>query len=231
MARELSAIGDALSFLHVEYADQLGQEEKEKYGRHGDIKAANFLVYNDDSASYVTGRIFMADFGLAKWHRQESRSKVHGKATSPSYRPPEFDLGSLSRKSDIWSLGAFFLEFLTWHLEGWEAVEEDFPNIREEKDTFNNIEFSDIFFTLVDGRQPVVKRQVVAWAERLHQHPDCTQYLHELINLVMKEMLVVDRDKRIEASMLRVRLKSMYNLCQSNPNYYKLACPLSNTSA
>ncbi|KAH8896757.1 kinase-like protein [Thozetella sp. PMI_491] len=234
MAREMSAIGDALSFLHVEYAEGLNPKEREKlrFGRHGDIKAANFLVYYDPLESYRDGQIYMADFGLARWHRQDSRSKVHGKATSPSYRPPEFDIGTLSRKSDIWSLGAFFLEFVTWHLEGWKAVEDDFPNAREEKDILN-VE-SDIFFrlnTIGDERKPVVKSQVVAWAEALHGHPECTQYLHDLLRLIMENMLVAERDNRIEAWMLRDRLETMYERCKSDRGYYMQRCPISSRSA
>lgn len=230
IAREAAAIAESLAYLHIEYSDQLDPSEKEKYGRHGDIKAANLLVYCDGSGPNGLGPIYISDFGLSRFHRQESRSKVHPKAASPSYRPPEFDVlnSTLSRKSDIWSLGAFFLEFMTWYLEDWKSVRDDFPNAREEVD--HQSISSDIFFRLEDfngSKRAIVKPKVRDWAERLHRHKDCTECVHDLLNLVMDQMLVANRDDRIEAVELSKELSSIYEKCKKRPEYCTRKCSCS----
>lgn len=174
ITQEVAAITSSLAFIHHDYAKDLDPRDKEQFGRHGDIKAGNILVYRTPSNVSDQFQVFVDDFGLSRFHRQPSRSMVHSNATSPSYRPPEFDLqgGSLSRKSDIWSLGAFYLEHFTWVLEGWTAVETYFPDFREEKD-FQGIE-SDTFFRVVvqgNSTKAIVKPQVKEWISKLHQHP------------------------------------------------------------
>ncbi|KAI1876007.1 uncharacterized protein JN550_001503 [Neoarthrinium moseri] len=220
IAREAVAIAESLAFLHLDYARELDSTEREKFGRHGDLKAGNLLVYEHSAQK----QIFISDFGLSRFHRQHSRSMVQPRATSPSYRPPEFDLpqATLSRKSDMWSLGAFFLEFATWYLEGWDSVKTAFPVAREEVDHQNIT--SDIFFHL-DGNCAIVKPQVFNWVRRLHQNQKCTQYIHELLNLVMNRMMLADRDLRLDASELWDELSAMYWKCRQNMRYYNAPCP------
>ncbi|KAK9791304.1 hypothetical protein AB5N19_08815 [Seiridium cardinale] len=220
IAREAVAVAESLAFLHVNYAAELPSDTREKFGRHGDIKAGNLLVYMPASEK----QIFISDFGLSRFHRQESRSLVQPRATSPSYRPPEFDIpgASLSRKSDMWSLGAFFLEFATWYLEGWESVHTDFPVAREEID--HQYVTSDIFFRIESGNQAVVRPQVVSWVERLHRNRKCTQYIHDLLDLVMGEMMLADRDSRLDALRLWEVLLAMNQQCE-NERYCNAPCP------
>ncbi|KAI1864775.1 hypothetical protein JX265_008499 [Neoarthrinium moseri] len=221
IAREAVAIAESLAFLHNDYAGELESTEREKYGRHGDLKAGNFLVYGPTSKM----RIFISDFGLSRFHRQETRSLVQPRATSPSYRPPEFDIShaTLSRKSDMWSLGAFFLEFATWYLEGWESVKVLFPAFREERDQHGIV--SDIFFRVEPGNYAIVKPKVVSWVKQLHQSEKCTQYIHELLDLVMARMMLVDRDLRLDASELWHQLSAMHKKCRQNVRYYTAPCP------
>ncbi|KAH7120342.1 kinase-like domain-containing protein [Dactylonectria estremocensis] len=228
ITKEVAAIASSLAFIHNEYAKDLDPRDKEQYGRHGDIKGANLLVYRTRASGSDQWQIFVADFGLSRFHRQQSRSMVHPKATSPSYRPPEFDLpnGTLSRKSDIWSLGAFYLEHLTWFLEGWKAVETGFPEFREVED-YQGV-LSDTFFHIVmqgSSRKAIVKPEVTEWIILLHQHRGATQYIHDLLDLIEKRMLVVDRESRIEASHLKVQLQDMCQRCISNRNYCTQGVP------
>ncbi|KAF7557368.1 hypothetical protein G7Z17_g684 [Cylindrodendrum hubeiense] len=221
IAGESVAIGNSLAFIHDEYAAGLSPEKRERWGRHGDIKAGNFLVYKDPSRPTGSGLIFMADFGLSRFHRQQSRSMVNPRAASPSYRPPEFDLvgGTLSRKSDIWSLGAFFLEFLTWYLKGHEAVETTFPEFRATED-HQRIN-SDIFFQIEEragSQKASVKPEVTKWITFLHCHQYASHYVHDLLDLIETKMLVVNKNSRITATDLKKELQSMYRrLSASNP--------------
>lgn len=102
-------------------------DPREIYGRHGDLKPENILWSNDLNGVPRAGILQIADFGLGRFHRLESRSaqdpkKIQGSAT---YAPPEVTLEEpVSRKYDIWSLGCVFLEFLTWLVEGPRSVYE-----------------------------------------------------------------------------------------------------------
>jgi len=59
---------------------------------------------------------------------------------SPSYRPPDCDLPgvNISVKYDIWTLGCLFLDFLTWYLLGFNAVETEFSGARVAEESMQN---------------------------------------------------------------------------------------------
>jgi serine/threonine protein kinase len=98
----------------------------ELYGRHGDIKPENILLFNDAKES--RGILKISDFGLAELNTRQSRSvKPRSQVgNSPTYRPPECDMpGKVIRRSyDIWTLGCLYLEFVTWLLGGRDLFEE-----------------------------------------------------------------------------------------------------------
>jgi serine/threonine protein kinase len=93
------------------------------YGRHGDIKPENILLFRRDGKEILV----LSDLGLTAVHREVSRSNLPGKSipVTPNYRPPECDMdgpiGYISRSFDIWTLGCLFLEFIVWTLCGWEG--------------------------------------------------------------------------------------------------------------
>jgi hypothetical protein len=97
---------------------------KKLYGRHGDIKPENILWYRDSHQGLGTLRI--CDFGVSEFHSTQSRSGIRNShvASSPYYRPPEWELqdGTISRSYDIWTIGCLYLEFLGWLLGGWKLV-------------------------------------------------------------------------------------------------------------
>ena len=90
-----------------------------KFGWHGDLKPENILFFE------ATENLQITDLGLGQFHSVKSRSKVAamGIEGSLTYIPPEILLKEpVSRAYDIWSLGCVFLEFITWLVEGGEAV-------------------------------------------------------------------------------------------------------------
>ncbi|KPM35894.1 hypothetical protein AK830_g10667 [Neonectria ditissima] len=226
IASQSVAIVKSLTFIHEEYASELDPRHRERWGRHGDIKPANFLVY-DHSQTNPLGLIFMADFGLSRFHRQESRSMVRPGAKSLSYRAPENDMkeGSLSRKSDIWSLGVFFLEFVTWYLKGWGAVRNDF---RKRRQKMNPAEYEpDAFFCIehAGGSERVsVNPEVTEWILILHRDSGCTRFMHDFLDLIAKKMLDPSRESRIGAKDLHTRLKAMYESVEKDPGYCTQPC-------
>ena len=122
------------------------------YGRHGDIKPVNVLLFRNSEEHDNIGTLKLTDFGLAEFSALHSKSyKPKSKvATSPSYRPPECDLqdGTIGRSYDIWTLGCLYLEFITWLLGGWDLVQE-FTQKRMSFDPMWHEMLTDTFFEIV----------------------------------------------------------------------------------
>lgn len=70
----------------------------------------------------------------------------------------------------------------------------------------------------------------------LHGHQACTQYLHDFLDLIEKEMLLIETDdansnKRIECGRLLYKLESMRDKCVNNPGYALTPTPRKEESA
>ncbi|KAI1878381.1 hypothetical protein JX265_000313 [Neoarthrinium moseri] len=115
---------EALGLIHFPPAQNSLTPTERRYGRHGDIKAENILVFETKEGEEM---FVIADFGLAELHRKTSRSNQ-----SPAYlakteecRPPECDLqnaNTISAAFDIWTLGVVFLNMITWLIGGEEYI-------------------------------------------------------------------------------------------------------------
>lgn len=127
VAEQCYGIIGAVDFIHNPRT--LNADNRETFGRHGDIKAENILYFGSDDGK---GTLVISDLGLSAEHREISRSNIPGSTVShgtPNYRPPECDMeydaatrqGAISRSFDIWTLGCLLLEFTVWTLEGWEG--------------------------------------------------------------------------------------------------------------
>ena len=130
MLTQCFGIADGLQKIHGNGAvPGLNQKDKNT-GRHGDIKPENILWLERHNNS--DNHLLICDFGLSRFHNYLSRSDDKLPGFSPSYRPPECDLQRLrfSVKYDIWTLGCLLLDFLTWYLRGWKAVDEWFTDAR-----------------------------------------------------------------------------------------------------
>lgn len=133
------------------------------FGRHGDLKPENILLFRQPCkegpsalSEFNLGRLVISDFGLTSFHQQPAsvQTKARTLARSPTYRPPECDIGDqiVSQRFDIWSLGCVLLEFATWFLAGWDSVEEfSYKRVEYERwmPPFGYRE--DKFFTIVGG--------------------------------------------------------------------------------
>lgn len=114
--QQLTGLASALDALH-----------NNDFGscRHGDLKPENILWFKDQSNLASPGRLVISDFGFAKFSSQQDANQDDLlKAYTPAYSPPEVQKApKRSRKYDIWSLGCIYLEFVTWLMHGFEAVE------------------------------------------------------------------------------------------------------------
>jgi len=189
-------------------------DKEELFGRHGDIKPENILWFKKTpDTEDEKGILQIADFGLGRFHGRDSRSKVPPDSvlTSPTYEPPECKLHRpVSRAYDIWSLGCLYLEFVTWLLRGSAEI-ETFADFRG-KVASTEID-DDNFFTIVKdplgGSDAIIREEVVEWVHQLHEHEKCSALIHELLNIIMTDVLVPDSTKRGGSKWLFQQL----NLC------------------
>jgi serine/threonine protein kinase len=202
-------------------------EKEELYGRHGDIKPENILWFRQcPETDDESGILQIADFGLGRFHGRDSRSKVPPDSVmgSPTYEPPECKLHRpVSRAYDIWSLGCLYLEFITWLLKGSAEI-EGFSNFRgksgrKSKEGLND----DYFFTIIEisnvESDAAVRDEVVEWVNQLHQHEKCSALMHDLLDLIMKDVLLTNASKRIDARWLFQQLKAYLKRAKEDKTY------------
>jgi serine/threonine protein kinase len=200
---------------------------EELFGRHGDLKPENILWFQNDPASIDgSGVLKIADFGLGRFHGLDSRSKIDPKTVNgtESYEPPEVKLGlPVSRAYDIWSLGCLYLEFATWLLKGADEVDL-FADRRAKESTKHPNLSDDCFYTIVKDPESGVENAEVregvnVWVSELHRHDWCSDFIHDLLNLITMRMLIIHSKDRINAHDLEVRLKSILGQAGQDKSY------------
>jgi serine/threonine protein kinase len=197
--------------------------EEEKFGRHGDLKPENILFFRRSGLNDPLGILQIADFGLSRFHRLESRSMVDPRVNgSPTYSPPEIYLGELvSRAYDIWSMGCVYLQFVTWLLEGPVGL-TDFTNTRMERNDVDVVE-DDVFYTpllLGDVKKAEIRSGVRLWIEYLRKSPACSGFIKDMLDLVQHRMLLISTKDRIDAKGLNSTLRGI--LIQAQEDSYLL---------
>ncbi|KAI5853638.1 kinase-like protein [Durotheca rogersii] len=196
MAKQCFGLAGAVSRLHREQ-DTYKEEDHPIYGRHGDIKAANILWFLDPEVEGpYPWHLVIADFGLTEFHRNVSISlqTANRVKKTVSYQAPEFDVrgARISRRSDIWALGCTFLEFVTCYIEGFQAVSEEFPSCRGERDSRIMNFYEDKFYRIInDGQEAIIKPGVKDWISRLRDHPRCTPFLESFIDFIEEHMFQI----------------------------------------
>ncbi|KAF4462791.1 serine threonine kinase [Fusarium albosuccineum] len=107
--------------------DQSQHHDGEGHVRHGDLKAANILIFPEETTAWL-GVLKIADLGLAKAHfeatalrTQETRTKE----ATRQYLAPEMAMNpkqKRSRRFDIWSMGCILFESILWLLYGKDGL-------------------------------------------------------------------------------------------------------------
>lgn len=196
---------------------------EDKFGRHGDIKPENILWFAPSNPSDdPKGTLVLADFGLGRFHGKDTRSNVPWDQVkfSPTYEPPELKLHRpVSRAYDMWSFACILLEFATWMLKGQDGIIE-FSEKRSWPDS-NHPELSNDEFFNVTGEnrsEAEVRGGVTEWVKMLHQDERCPDFIHDLLDMTMNHLLVIDQTYRVKASSLNERFKKFLELAE-NPDY------------
>jgi serine/threonine protein kinase len=236
LSEQCHELATAVAAIHEGYetpSDDYPGESQHVFGRHGDIKPTNILWFphpqKDKEAKLANlGQLILGDFGLAAFHRRDSRSNLTSTniPRSMTYSAPEFvTRETVSRATDIWALGCIFLEFVTWYLEGAHAVNEEFPEIRATADIFGIR--SDTFFVVVgslddprDGCISRVKPEVSAWCLRLSKNHNSSPYIRDFLALI-HQMLDVEPKSRITGTDVAEKLLLYRRRCAMNAEYYQ----------
>jgi serine/threonine protein kinase len=179
--------GLARGLQKIHKHDATLEEKSNKYmGRHGDIKPQNILCFDspgedgaDDCRDVPRYRLVLADFTFMRFHSPLSceHSTESAMRYTHTYRPPETcsDHGNIfSQKHDVWTLGCVYLEFITWHLLGHDAIDEKFSiteegqvrelqgfrTMRDLEDAIDDRFVKDTFFNLDKNRKAHLKESV-----------------------------------------------------------------------
>ncbi|KAH3940985.1 hypothetical protein HBI81_151500 [Parastagonospora nodorum] len=207
--------------------NEVAKDHEVKYGRHGDINPQNILWFANDkegpraSSKNLRGDLKIADFGAAEMNSRWSKTGDRDVANTMTYRPPECDSAdrTIRQSFDIWCLGCVFLEFVTWTIGGAGLV-QSFAKKRMSRDpAYSNYE-TDTYFELIcnplTGKtEAKIKDSVFQFVEKLHHKPRCTEFLHNLLNLVMHDMLIVDSRKRRSCKDICRELRKLRENCES----------------
>ncbi|KAM0420961.1 hypothetical protein ACHAPT_011204 [Fusarium lateritium] len=199
------------------------------YGRHGDIKPQNILLFKDPQDPDGRGILKICDFGQAELHSAHSRSNRPNTdvAISLFYRPPECDIkgGTISRAYDIWTIGCLYLEFVAWMLGGWNlvtrfALQRAGPDIPWAPQLREHL----FFDRLDEARSARVKPCVGQFINWLHSNPKCSDFIHEFLDIIEDELLVVetagaDGLKRLACGPLATKLHKLHQKCLRIPGY------------
>ncbi|KAH7174220.1 kinase-like domain-containing protein [Fusarium flagelliforme] len=240
MVQECHGIASGLSKVHdhTSWKPGAGKSGSRNKGRHGDIKPKNILFFRDEETS--PGRLVVADFTLMRFHSSidADYTRIRNVGYSRTYRPPEMDAGGgtkVSQKYDIWTLGCVFLEFITWHLLGSDAIRprkeglgrgfvapdgylrEDFCTSRQRDD--NTGCRYDKFFNSYYDLPPVVKPSVMKWIDYLRGHECCSEALNRFLDLIERHMLIARPEDRCSMLQVTTTMADILSTAQSSPAY------------
>lgn len=164
-------------------------------------------------------------FGLGQLQGRGSGTEYQPKRvfSSSKYEPPECKIHrQVSHRYYIWSLGCLYLEFATWILKGYDALKE-FSDHRAGESGRLYWSSDDVFFKVIEHEssviEAVVSDSVKHWAQKLHEDEKCSEFIHELVDLVMEELLRIDAEDRIQTLLLCARFDSFLEKAETDFAY------------
>ncbi|KAL8347560.1 hypothetical protein RB601_003041 [Gaeumannomyces tritici] len=226
VSAQVLGLTEAIHTIHEPPNIFLGDPER-KFGRHGDLKPENILYYPSADGSKAPDKLVITDFGLADVHRELSKSAVPKNELSytRSWAPPECDMkGDINTLWDIWSLGCIFLDMACWMLgddrKTGQKRRDEFAFARRRHGLLHNT--TEQFYSIIPTKSERVygfgvNDGVVQCIEGMHRDQRCTQYLHELLDLVYSHMLVVrspPKSDRIRSKALVTKVQSIHRKAQ-----------------
>ncbi|KAF1833332.1 kinase-like protein [Decorospora gaudefroyi] len=201
-----------------------------EHGRHGDLKPENILWFRESanqSGQSPMGVLKITDFGFADFHRTHSVNIISFSAVggmTPTYRAPEYDIapnapkqGLVSPAYDIWSFGCVILEFITWYLLGWDGVDAFSTNRKHDSSAI--LAEDNFFNSEQNGRIAKSKRSVAEHINTLKEHPDCKDFLLNLLDFIQDGMLRMMPQCRTDCDKVVSQFEKIKNECDKNSDY------------
>jgi serine/threonine protein kinase len=236
MIREVAGLAGVLSEMH--HFGTIAQENTSNptdtcpaVAVHGDIKPENILLtkeLNDLSWEIGKGVLQLADMGLSTFFHDTSQGSAFKGPGTRTYEPPEAQQKLVvGVKSDIWSFGCVILEFIMWFLQGPRALER-FTNDRIMATPHSNIPLQDDHFFMLnlDREAKLLGAEVRVTVRKaiqdLYDEPDCTGAIRDILQIVEKDMLVVDQVARIPSGELVSMLRKILAKAGMKPEYLGL---------
>ncbi len=209
-------------------------------GYHHDIKPQNLLLFkkvaNTVSPVSKHGIIQISDFGVSKFHREQSGSGTKTFRGTETYAAPESKIPQLenpgdvdaklvfklSRPYDIWSLGCVLMEVLVWIVlgtKGWESFNVGrFGPVGDDDATE-----SDGYCYIINSKPKTakVRDEVRDWMKKLREESllkvkgGC---LAGLLDLIEEKVLLVDPSSRLGAKQLKEELQDLALTARSEAN-------------
>ena len=186
-----------------------GKPERRLFGRHGDVKPNNILLFSDTKSTKGLGTLKITDFGITRFSTEDEKFLREDEKVSCTYtyQSPECVLAkSISTACDIWALGCLYLEFILWYLRGYEAVqafskerdssyESDAFFERTSQDKYTGVPIARVKPCVTQVRYPQLPKTSVTDAPykmiaNLQDDPSCTSSFHRFLNLIEGRMLV-----------------------------------------
>ncbi|KAJ4351965.1 uncharacterized protein N0V89_007310 [Didymosphaeria variabile] len=201
------------------------------HGRHGDIKPENILWFKKDghrTDQESLGVLKLADFGLADFHSERSKSDANAKGVTQTYQAPEVDvLRVVSQKYDMWSLGCVLLEFAVWYVDGWEGV-DNFSQRRSDEtaigirmDKFYDVRLEES--STKSTRRAKIKASVAGVRYFLTENPrtsqGCSDFVIDILDLVQDYLLRMTPKKRAHCDSIVEKLTTISRRCVEDPLY------------
>ncbi len=185
----LSGLASALVTMH-----QFATEDLQLIGCHRDLKPANILVDGR--------RLLLADFGLSRFVDSRERSTstapdLNDDFIAPEHEGKDFSKNRIGRSSDIWAFGCVMLIFLVYSLRGKNGVEE----LRKQRRTAWP-KYAHHYFHDYD-------KPNIGLEEFFQQLASSSSPSTQGLLYLVKKMLVLQKDERLEATEIDAHLRSL----------------------
>lgn len=114
------------------------------------------------------------------------------------------------------------LEFITWLVKGGSQIDE-FAEARSHPSFIEPGINADNFFTISSDKSGVpqasVNIGVTEWVDSLHEDEKCSQLIHDVLDCVMKDLLVIEPKERLCSKLLLEKLSMFLETAERDLRY------------
>ncbi|KAH8692138.1 hypothetical protein BGW36DRAFT_464696 [Talaromyces proteolyticus] len=178
-------------------------------GYHGNIEPKCILWFNTDNRPGGDPfGILQLNFNFA--FPSQSKPSLSKFDLSETYRAPETQINEQNnKKTDVWSLGCVYIEFITWVLMGWSGIQQ----LRNSSKKHHSVYESLFFRVHLDPNSAMLRaslrEEITSWVSMLQELPNCSNQISEALIHIMTYVMVVNPEGRDTASKLAYGLSNI----------------------